>query len=183
MKRLLLLSGAMRAGKSSVAHALKENYSFSGISSGGYLRTCGKPDAVLNLRSWLQETGDQLDIETDFAWVVDSVAVPAIAASPSVENWLFDAVRKPRQIEHFRARFGQIVRHVHLSASEDILRERYAVGAAPSGAAAYVTAITHANEIAARSLGTIADEIFDTTTVTANDIAAQIIDAWPGGNA
>lgn len=169
----------MRAGKSSVAYALKENHDFSGISSGGYLRTCGKRGAVSDMRSWLQETGDQLDIETDFAWVVDAVTIPAIAASPSVENWLFDAVRKPRQVEHFRAHFGQIVRHVHLSASEDVLRERYVVGVAP-GDAAYVAAITHPNEIAARSLGAMADEIFDSTTLRASDIAARIIDAWLG---
>ncbi|WP_431825089.1 hypothetical protein [Burkholderia sp. F1] len=169
----------MRAGKSSVAHALKKNYDFSGISSGGYLRACGTRGAVLDVRSWLQETGDQLDIETDFAWVVDSVAIPAIAANPSVENWLFDAVRKPRQIEHFRAHFGQVVRHIHLSASEDVLRERYAVGVAP-GDAPYVTAITHPNEIVARSLGAMADAIFDTTVISASDIAARIIDAWLG---
>lgn len=178
-KRLLLLSGAMRAGKTSVARALQENHGFSGVSSSGYLRACDRRSSALDVRSRLQEIGDQLDIETDFAWVVDSVAMPAIAASPSVENWFFDAVRKPRQIEHFRAQFGQIVRHIHLSAPEDVLQKRYAAGAA-LGDAAYVTAITHPNEIAARSLCAMADEIFDTSTVTTIEIATRIIVAWNG---
>lgn len=177
VKRLLLLSGAICAGKSSVARALKENHGFSGISSGGYLWACVRQGAGLDMRSRLQETGDRLDFETDFAWVVDSVAIPALAANPSVENWLFDAVRKSRQIEHFRARFGEIVRHVHLLAPEDVLQERYAAGFEP-GDASYVTAIAHPNEIAARSLDAMADKTFDTTAVTATVIATRIIAAW-----
>ncbi|WP_218919445.1 hypothetical protein [Burkholderia sp. MSMB1459WGS] len=177
IKRLLLLSGPMRSGKTSVAEVLKRSYGFSGISTGGYLRSCIPPGRGDVTRSSLQDLGDRLDFETDFAWVVDAVSIPAMAAAPTTENWLLDAVRKPRQIEHFRAQFPRVLRHVHLHAPESTLQNRYAAGLSPS-ATAYTLALAHPNEVAARSLGDLADETFDTARASASEIAAQIADLW-----
>ena len=178
IKRLLLLSGPMRSGKTSVAEVLKRNYGFSGISTGGYLKNCIPPGGDVT-RSSLQDLGDRLDLETDFAWVVDVVSIPAMAAAPITENWLLDAVRKPRQIEHFRAKFPNVLRHIHLHARESILQARYAAGLSPRGPA-YTLAIAHPNEVAARSLGDFADQTFDTAQASASEIAAQIVDLWRG---
>ncbi|MFT4510340.1 AAA family ATPase [Caballeronia sp. 15711] len=177
IKRLLLLSGPMRSGKSSVAQALKENHAFSGISSSGYLRGYAEQIGVIVERSQLQDLGDRLDFETDFAWVIDAVARPAVEAAPSTENWLLDAVRKARQVDHFRAQFHHLVKHVHLCAPEQILRTRY-VAERSAADPDYGVAIAHPNEVAARSLCSIADEIYDTTQTLATDIAARIVDNW-----
>lgn len=177
IKRLLLLSGPMRSGKSSVAQALKENHAFSGISSSGYLRSYAQQSGVNVERSQLQDLGDRLDVETDFAWVIDAVARPAVEAAATTENWLLDAVRKPRQVDHFRAQFPHLVKHVHLCAPEKILRTRYAAGRSAADPD-YGVASAHPNEVAARSLGSIADETYDTAQASATDIAAQIVDNW-----
>ncbi|WP_208448835.1 hypothetical protein [Burkholderia cenocepacia] len=177
IKRLLLLSGPVRSGKSSVAQVLKTDHGFHGISTGGYLRSYVRPGAGDITRSWLQDLGDQLDLKTDFAWVVDSVAIPAVKAAPATESWLLDAVRKPRQVEHFRAQFPYVVRHVHLHAPESVLQARYGAGLS-SGDPIYSLAIAHPNEVAARSLGIFADQIFDTEQASASEIAEQIVSLW-----
>src|ERR1700734_1788532 len=76
-------------------------------------------------RSELQNLGDDLDAKTDFRWLLDDVALPGFRSNPTIENWLVDAVRKSRQIEHFRDTFGEAVVHVHLTAPEIALRTRY----------------------------------------------------------
>lgn len=179
LKRFLLLSGAIGSGKSSVASELKSSHNFSGISSSEYLRAYGQRQGEKNRRQQMQDLGDRLDSETDFTWIVREVAVPTIEMNSNIENWLLDAVRKPRQIAHFRSAFGDLVQHVHLSALENVLRSRYESRVAP-GDSSYTEAIQHPNEMAARSLGLIADHTFDTTSTSAKDIAAQIFHFWKG---
>lgn len=170
--QIILLSGPFKVGKSTVTSELVHQFGYLKISSSGYLRSLNPGVEQLDLaqaRLRLQEAGDELDRQTDFRWVVDPVATSAVAGSPDASHWLFDAVRKRRQIEHFRERFGSAVMHVHLTAPDDVLQNRS--GLTPT---AYSTAIAHTNEINSRSLVDIADRIFDTTLHTAHKIAAQI---------
>lgn len=125
----------------------------------------------------LQELGDDLDKETDFSWLIESVAIPAITVRPDVDNWLLDAVRKPRQVELFRLRFTDAVKHVHIVASEAVLKQRYA-SRNPHHVAQYETDVSHPNEQCARSLASLADQILDTEGLTPSDIADQIIQIW-----
>lgn len=171
--RIVLLSGPFKVGKSTVTTQLVKNYGFRKISSSDYLRTLTPDlaqleDAQIRLR--LQEKGDELDTQTDCLWVVDPVAVTAIEQMPETSDWLIDAVRKRRQIEHFRARFGTAVAHFHLIAPDAILKAR-------SGLTdqAYELAINHPNEINSRALKEIADRVFDTTLRSPQQIAEQIV--------
>lgn len=173
MQKLLLLSGAIGSGKSSVAAELEKRFGFCGISSGTYLRSLGGASS----RESLQNLGDQLDRETDFKWIIDKVAWPTIEASSITTRWLLDAVRKRRQIEHFRDRFGNAVRHIHLFAPEAVLSARYG-SRSRSDSPSYDRAIAHPNEHAARELMEFADEAYDSSTLTAADIAVAIINNW-----
>ena len=131
-----------------------------------------------NDRASLQALGDQLDLDSDFAWLVEDLAEPTIA-SGGEGFWLVDAVRKRKQVHHFRQRFAQIM-HIHLSAPEHILRQCYvarlvAIGVSPEQASSdYDRAILHENEIEARSLSLIADMQFDSSVMPLGDIAAAI---------
>ncbi|PPT57866.1 hypothetical protein XarbCFBP8138_03270 [Xanthomonas arboricola] len=120
-------------------------------------------------RLQLQEKGDQLDIDSDYMWVIDPVTTSVIAQNPNTLNWLVDAVRKKRQVEHFRERFSSSLTHVHLTAPEAILRLR-------SGLTdeAYERAINHPNEVNARALERFADQVFDTSKHTPQQIAARL---------
>src|SRR5437879_5669745 len=124
-RRILLLSGPLAVGKSSVAALLTERGNFTRVRSGQFLSEYATARGITPDRQTLQEIGDRLDIETDYRWLIDDVAAPAIASNPSQARWLVDAVRKHRQVEHFRNRFpGQVI-HVHLTADERVLQERY----------------------------------------------------------
>jgi adenylate kinase family enzyme len=179
-EKLLLLSGAIGAGKTSVADVLKARYQFKKISSSGYLLSLILPDELREgdqRRRQLQELGDRLDEETDFRWIVDPVARDAIEQSPEVRNWLIDAVRKRKQVEHFRSHFGPIVRHIHLTAPEKVLRARYT-----DRRGEYDKAIAHPNEVNARSLEAIADRVIDTSDSDSDSIALQIMAEWGATN-
>jgi cytidylate kinase len=164
--RIVLLSGPLAAGKSGVASVLVELGGFTRVRSGTYLANYAAREGHVVDRQTLQELGDRLDVETDYRWLIDDVANPAISAEAKQARWLVDAVRKRRQIEHFRDKFPQQILHVHLTADEAVLRERYNVrlraGDHGVGEKSYETAIRHANEVAARSLQAIADLTIDT---------------------
>lgn len=167
----------MASGKTSVSAVLQQRYGFLPISSGGFLRE--KLTALnqsLN-RNSLQELGDALDKDTDFSWLIESVAIPAIKARPEVDNWLLDAVRKPRQVELFRLRFPEFVKHLHIVAPEPVLQQRYA-SRCLDHLAQYQADVSHPNEQSARSLSGLADKVLDTDELTPSDIAEQIIEIW-----
>ena len=173
VETLLLLSGAIGAGKTSVANALSESFYFEKVSSSGFLRSLFDEDELKKGdegRRQLQELGDQLDIETDFLWIVDPVAVNAISEHPLVNRWMVDAVRKQKQVDHFRNYFGTSVRHIHLTAPEDVLRARHA-----DRPGDYDAAIIHPNEVNARNLESVADLVIDTSSSKSSLIAAQIL--------
>jgi adenylosuccinate synthase len=102
-----------------------------------------------------------------------------MSSNPEQLRWLIDAVRKQRQVEHFRAAFGPEVLHVHLTADELMLRERYevrlSVGDDYVGGMRYELAVQHPNEIAARALQEIADYLIDTSTLPPERVADAIL--------
>lgn len=167
----------MASGKTSVAVALQEGYGFVPISSSAFLR---EQLAARNMpadRQHLQELGDSLDKATDFSWLIESVASPVINAQPHIDNWLLDAVRKPRQVELFKLQFAGLVRHVHITASESVLQQRYAERGA-GDLAQYRAAVSHPNEQSARSLAGLADQALNIEASTPLEIADQILSAW-----
>ena len=177
MNRLLLLSGPMASGKTSVCAALQEFHGFVPISSGSFLRAYLAARSEPLDRHNLQELGDSLDKVTDFSWLIESVAEPAIQAQPDVENWLLDAVRKPRQVELFRLRFGNALRHVHIIAPDSILQQRCITRGA-TDVNEYNNSVLHPNEQSARLLSGLADKVLDTHTYTPFQIADQIMGIW-----
>jgi adenylosuccinate synthase len=176
IKRVLLLSGAVCAGKSAVASLLESGERFSRLSTSGHLRAYAN-SIDGGGRFELQELGDLRDAQTDFKWVVDDVARPAVVAKPAAQDWLLDAARKPRQVMHLREFFGPMVRHVHLTAPEATLIERY-TGRARDGDKAYTETISHPNEQAARSLVGLADLCIDTSHCTPEDAVARTLALW-----
>lgn len=181
MNLLLLVSGPIAVGKSAVANALIQERGFRSIKTSQFLRNLAKSRGLGESRSDLQGLGDSLDLLTDYKWLIDDIAVPAIEAEPAHERWLLDAVRKKRQVEHFRARFEKLVFHVHFTAREAVLERRYNVrllAGSETGNTDYTTASTHPNELASRSLGEVADIIVDLEHTSSQAAALAILEKW-----
>jgi chloramphenicol 3-O-phosphotransferase len=175
IKSLVLLSGPIAAGKTSVREELLARHGYHYVRSSAYLMDLASKQGQFEARTSLQDLGDRLDSETDYRWVLDEVARPAFAADPSKLRWLVDAVRKRRQVEHFRDAFGLAVTHVHLTAPEEILERRYTTRLSTAkDATPYKIAIQHENEVASRRLVEIADLILDTSTSTPLELARLI---------
>ncbi|WP_454743975.1 AAA family ATPase [Cupriavidus necator] len=166
MKGLVLLSGPVAVGKTTLKEALvsSRDVGFEYLRTGAYLLKRAQAENRPTDRRGLQDLGDSLDEATDYRWIVDEVALPAMASSEAM-FWLVDAVRKGRQVEHFRSMRQTRVLHVHLTAPECVIRERYRRRAGASGQvlAEYAALIHHPNEIASRALITIADLVLDTS--------------------
>jgi hypothetical protein len=179
MPLLLLISGPVAVGKSAIACELVDRHGFQIIRSGAYLAELAARDGRQASRVALQQLGDALDEQTDYRWLIDDVTGVALHANPDHMRWLLDCVRKKRQVEHFRTRFNKSVVHVHLTAMEPILRDRYmrrlSAGAEYIGDTAYEAAIAHPNEICARALIAIADFVLDVSQVLPPEAAAKIL--------
>lgn len=176
VQKLLLLSGAIGSGKTEVAKELIRTFQFDKIASSDYLISIIPPNELKEgdeRRRQLQELGDRLDEETGYRWIVEPMATQAVHDFPDTVNWLVDAVRKRRQVELFRERFGSLVSHVHLTASEEVLRSRYAKKGGD-----YEVAIAHPNEVNARGLKDLADLVLDTSAAKAELLAPQIWSTW-----
>ncbi len=182
VKMLVLLSGPVAVGKTTLRQVLLKEHGFDYVRSSTYLLELAAKQSEGTDRSNLQEIGDGLDEATDYRWVLDAVAIPAMAANPAHRRWQVDAVRKERQVENFRAQFGAAVLHVHLTAPETVLRHRYEARAVALGDACdttpYEVAIAHSNEVAARRLISHADLVIDTETVTPEDAARLVLAAF-----
>jgi hypothetical protein len=181
MKLLLLLSGPVAVGKSGAANALVKYHGFVNIKSSAYLRAKASSNGISESRTNLQKTGDRLDDQTDFKWLIDDVAVPAIASNPSNAWWLLDSVRKKRQVDHFRDRFGRCIFHVHFIAPEPTIEARYndrLLAGDESGNIPYATAIAHTNELSSRSLIDVADFLVDLTSASSEAAGLAIVEKW-----
>jgi adenylate kinase family enzyme len=178
MNVILLLSGAIAAGKTAVTEELVKNHFFTSIGTGRYLASLQEQRNQDVSRAALQILGDELDCLTDYQWPVD-VASTSIEKNPSLSYWLLDCVRKSRQVENFRQRFGTCVFHAHLIAPEEILRNRYewrmSLGNDYSNSVPYSDAINHPNELASRSLVKLADIVVDTSQLTTAEIAISVL--------
>ncbi len=180
-QQIVLFSGPIAVGKSTLCKNLESSFGFRKISSGEYLRADASQKNLELSRKNLQCLGDQFDDQTDFAWIVKDVATPMLANNAGHELWFVDAVRKSKQIDHFRVAFSNVW-HIHLTASEEVLLERYndryMDGEIKEGKTSYTEAVNHPNEQAARGLIKLADHVLDLSDtspiVAAHFVANQI---------
>ncbi|WP_433587995.1 AAA family ATPase [Pseudomonas koreensis] len=177
---ILLISGPLAVGKTSVRENLTAQHGYVAIQSSSYLKELAAMKEIALERANLQMLGDWLDMESQFSWVVSRVALPQIHAVPEQTLWVFDAVRKPEQVVLFRNQFGESIRHVHFTCSEPILKQRYQSRARVDDAVSYEDAINHPNELSSRSLDRIADRVVNLEEHSA-EAAAKLLADWLTG--
>ena len=114
-----------------------------------------------------------MDSDTDGAWVRDELRRLLSRLGPAESNAIIvvDAVRIPDQIRKIREAYGYLVVHVHLSAPDEVLSERYTKRT--SGLKEFSNfAATRRSKTEARiqSLEEMADVVLDTNLNLADDV-------------
>lgn len=171
---VVLMSGPVAGGKSSVARELCRRFGGDLVSTGDLLKARVGEGAT---RAQLQAIGAELDATTGGLWVVDE-ARGRIEASHSPVIVL-DAVRTPEQVSHLRRAFGSAVRHAHVTAARDICARRFALRARPLDASDdYGAVMADPTEAAVDELADSADIVVDTERLHSRDsfvlVASQL---------
>jgi len=122
MRRIVLISGQLCSGKSLLAKNLKECFGFEHIKTSEVIGALAG-DKTLN-RVALQQYGKKLDSETSAKWLLKKV-IGTLGMNNEVPNIVVDAVRTREQIDRIRDQYGLQVVHVHLTAPQHVLAERF----------------------------------------------------------
>jgi adenylosuccinate synthase len=121
--RIVLLSGAISSGKSTLARGLEEQYGMRVFRTKEVL-TRSLSQHLEKGRLALQDEGDRLDNETRGRWVV-SEFYDWLNSNEEVTVAVIDSVRRLDQIAAIREAFGSRVTHIHLTAPQEELELRF----------------------------------------------------------
>ena len=175
-RTVVVLSGAVSTGKSTLARRLVERYGGRRFSTRQLIveRYGGQ---LARERRRLQALGDELDMATGGAWVADGIA-PEVAALPAEALVVVDSVRILDQVEALRRAFGRQIVHVHLAIEDEAaLERRYAerrgredVIELPS----YRDVSANPTERAIEALADDADVVIDTLRSDAADVEVRV---------
>lgn len=172
-RNIVVLSGEVGAGKTTLAQRLVERYAAYRISTHELLsqRLGGK---VEEARGALQTAGEQLDRDTGGVWVRDG-AGRIIERRPGTLI-IIDAVRIKEQVDALRATYGKRVTHVHLGAPLHVLEKRYTSRKRTTKFrefATYSKVRANPTERAVADLANDADIVIDTAQCTAQDVEVR----------
>lgn len=185
--RIVVMSGPVGAGKSTLASALSSSYGATHLRTLEILRGHARRHGVTlpSDRRALQDYGDQLDQETTGRWVADEVSAIVAGMEHPPEIVIVDAVRQLSQIEALRAAFAR-VDHLHVRAPVEVLDQRYRQRGESSGLtelASYAEVAQNRTESAVNELAGDADVDINTNHCDEKDVeirAAAALRLLPG---
>lgn len=171
--RIILLSGHVSSGKSTLANGLAGRYGMIIFKTRDILKERIK-QASGNRRA-LQSEGDRLDKRTRGKWVVDEL-VRWLRTTSSNSPAIVDSVRTVDQIEAIRNAFGTRVIHVHLNTPITELEKRYKLRqkVQTEGTNGYSDVLQNVTEQQVDKLARIADVVVDTKMCTQEDVLVRV---------
>ncbi len=174
---IVLLSGPVAAGKTSLARELVRRYGFRRLATRDLILR--RLPATYHTRSAMQRAGDRLDVETGGGWVAHGLA--AFMRRSRANRIVIDSVRIAPQIDAIRSVAFGTVMHVHLTAPLAVLATRYkAKGKAIQELASYSHVRRHPTEKRVHNLATQADVLIDTSAVAPSKAASEVaLRLWP----
>lgn len=174
--RIVLLSGPIASGKSTLADGLCERFGALALSTRDLLRAnCGEEGAT---RGKLQALGNRLDVESNGRWTFDALRAALMERGIDDDRdaiVVLDSVRTKQQIHHIRVAYSSRVVHVHLTGDRVTLAKRFAARktgiAEPSS---YDEARGDPTEQAVDTLEQVADVVERVDSCTAPDLLVKV---------
>ena len=161
--RIILLSGPMASGKSTLSRSLEGQFGMTVLQTRELITHSLDRNREID-RGDLQSEGERLDRETGGAWVRDGLK--RVLDGGTVENAaVVDAVRTLDQVRILRDTFGSAVSHIHLTAPDQTLSSRYqarSFGRDESGCSAYSYMRQNDTERMVDNLSAVANIVIDT---------------------
>lgn len=164
IKHVVLVSGPIASGKTTLSQALKLRFGFSVLSTRGLLISPSR-----NRRA-LQAVGVSLDVSTAGRWVRDAL-LGLQSQLPLQSAFVVDSVRTVDQVRWIRGTFGASVTHVHLTASLEALSYRYHIR---SEGLSYEEVVDDPVEERLGLLGSSADLVVDTEHLRFNPVVERV---------
>lgn len=126
-KIILLLSGEIASGKTTLAQSLNGAFDFNMFKTRAAIKELGKKQLKGKPpeRDFLQKFGTSLDKKDDGKWVLDYFQNDFNFSFDSSPYAVVDAVRMGGQVTHFRKAYSYVVVHIHLTASAACLQKRF----------------------------------------------------------
>lgn len=169
---IILLSGQVCAGKTTLAKLLASRFSVIHVKTSECIRAL-KPKVAPERRA-MQKAGEQLDRETKGAWVLEALRkrLGADGDHSSDAVVVMDSVRIEGQIDAIRRGYGNRVLHLHLEASLATLTERYRQRPVTDikELKNYGEVLSNATERSVNRLAAIADVVVSSERCTEEDV-------------
>lgn len=170
MRRIIVLSGPVESGKTTIANKLKDLHGFLLIKSTALIK---KRLNTLPDRISFQEAGERLDRRTRGRWIKDDLVRILGGLTEDREDIVIDSVRIAAQVEYIREAYPVI--HIHLTAPLKVLSRRYAViDSDLKEAQSYSTVTRNVTESKVEQLKDIADIVINTERCNAEDVYVQV---------
>lgn len=181
-KIILLLSGEIGSGKSTLSQNLEERFEFNVLRTRAAIKELGKRHlkGAIPDRTFLQEFGAALDEKESGKWVLNFFQDEFKLSLQNDRLFIIDSVRIAKQIEHFRKAYSFIVYHIHFIASPKLLKSRYMQRdeiknlSKKDAEVKYEKAKSDSTEQQVNSLADDADLTIDTELSTAEDVLIRV---------
>lgn len=173
-RRIVLLSGPIGVGKSTLTESLGKIYDARIVKTRELLDLIARHRfRVVESREEYQALGEELDRETGGAWV--GTAVLDLLDREKSEFVVVDSVRIQEQIRLIREEHGFSVFHLHLTASEDDLRKRFGERVSKfQEASSYESAKQNSTEQGVSLLEKKADAVVNTSFCNPEDVLVRV---------
>ncbi|MCY4221152.1 MAG: adenylosuccinate synthetase [Thiotrichales bacterium] len=166
--KLIVISGGMASGKSTLAERICKDFGYQKISTSDIIRQRLSPSVKINRES-LQRKGNALDRNTDHGWIAYEVA-KSIRSRNDDTVIVLEGVRKLKQIDKILERIGhRYVKHVHLLVDRATQKARFEERERDSDLS-YEDAISDASERQVKRLEGKADIVVPTQLCTEDDV-------------
>ena len=174
-RRIILLSGPVASGKSTLASNLADRFGLKVVSTSDWLKS-----ELANMgqggRADLQREGERLDRETNGTWVLKGLDRELRTRGTS-RGIVVDSVRIEKQIDAIRNAYGATVAHIHMNAPTSVLSQRYGKRqqeSADSDSMTYDDVRRNNTEFQVNELQAIADVVVDSDRCTQEDVLIRV---------